>query len=74
MRLLGDARGRPIHAAPEREAPSRGAAVLALEAQGALPDATTVRAPLGPVVRPDAASHARYGAALERHMRLDERV
>jgi gluconokinase len=72
--ILADALGRAIHCSPEREATSRGAALLAFEALGSLPDVTAVRAPLGKVFTPDAARHARYRAALERHRRLDERV
>jgi len=72
--MLADALGRAVHCSAEQEATSRGAALLALEALGALPDVSTVRAPLGAVFTPDAAHHARYRAALERHRRLDERV
>jgi len=72
--MLADALGRPVHAWPEHEATSRGAALLALEAMGVLPDVRTVRVPLGEVFTPDAAHHARYRAALERHRRLDVRV
>jgi gluconokinase len=72
--MLADALGRPIHCSSEREATSRGAALLAFEALGARPDAPAVRAPLGAVFTPDGARHARYRAALERHKRLDERV
>jgi gluconokinase len=72
--MLADALGRPVHASPEREATSRGAALLALESLGALADVRTVQAPLGEVFTPEAARHARYAAALERHRRLDQRV
>ncbi|PYM24460.1 MAG: carbohydrate kinase [Candidatus Rokuibacteriota bacterium] len=73
-RMLADALGRPIHSSAESEATGRGAALLALEAVGDIADATAVRGALGEVVQPDAARHARYRAALERHRRLDERV
>jgi len=73
-RMLADALGRPVHCSPESEATSRGAALLALESLGVLPDVAAARAPLGAVVAPDPARHARYAAALERHRRLDERV
>jgi gluconokinase len=72
--MLADALGRAVHRSPEPEATSRGAALLALEAIGALPDVQTVRTPLGETFTPDAAHHARYRAALERHRRLDVRV
>ena len=72
--MLADALGRAVHRSPEPEATSRGAALLALEAIGVLPDVRTVRTPLGETFTPDAAHHARYRAALERHRRLDVRV
>jgi gluconokinase len=72
--MLADALGRPVHCSAEPEATSRGAALLALEALGAVPDLETLRAPLGEAFAPDAARHARYRAALERHRRLDVRV
>ena len=56
------------------EATSRGAALLALERLGALPSVAAARAPLGEVVVPDPARHARYAAALVRHRWLDDRV
>jgi gluconokinase len=72
--MLADALGRAVHRSAELEATSRGAALLALEALGVLPDVAAARAPLGERFTPDAARHARYRAALERHKRLDERV
>jgi gluconokinase len=72
--MLADALGRPVHCSVESEATSRGAALLALESLGVLPDVAAARAPLGETVTPDPARHARYAAALERHRRLDERV
>jgi len=73
-RMLADGLGRPIHWSPESEATSRGAALLALEALGALSDLRAAPASLGEVFEPDPAHHARYLAALERHQHLDERV
>jgi gluconokinase len=73
-RMLADALGRPIHCSEEQEATGRGAALLALEALGAIADAAAAPGVVGEVVTPDAARHARYQAALERHRTLDERV
>ena len=73
-RILADALGRPLTLSQEPEATSRGAALLALEALGALPDLRAAPAPLGDTVEPDPAAHARYRAALTRQQRLDERV
>jgi gluconokinase len=72
--MLADGLGRDIHWSSESEATSRGAALLALEALGVLPDIGAAPAPLGEVFVPDPAHHARYLAALERHQHLDERV
>ena len=72
--MLADGLGRTIHWSSESEATSRGAALLALEALGALPDVGAAPAPLGEAFAPDAAHHARYLRALERQQHLDERV
>jgi gluconokinase len=74
IQMLADALGRPVHCSTESEATSRGAALLALESLGVLPDGAAARAPLGDTVEPDPAHHARYAAALDRHRRLDDRV
>jgi gluconokinase len=73
-RMLADALGHPVTWSHEAEATSRGAALLALQALGALPDLAAVRAPLGETFAPDPARHARYRDALERQRALDERV
>jgi gluconokinase len=73
-RIIADALGRPLYWSPETEATSRGVAVLALEAVGALARADAARRPLGEPLEPDAARHARYRSALERQRALDERV
>jgi gluconokinase len=72
--MIADACGRAVTWSRETEATSRGAALLALNALGALPDLGAVRAPLGETFAPNAARHARYRAALGRQQRLDERV
>jgi len=72
--ITADALGQPIRWSPESEATSRGAALLALEALGVLPDLTTARQELGETFVPDRARHARYRDALERQRRFDDRV
>jgi gluconokinase len=72
--MIADALGRAVHMSVEPEATSRGAALLGLERLGVLPDVAAARAPLGRVVEPDLARHARYTAALARHRAFDERV
>jgi gluconokinase len=71
---LADALGHPLALASEDEASSRGAALLALEALGVLPDLGAAGPPPGETVRPDAAAHARCRQALERQRQLDARV
>lgn len=73
-RMIADAFGHPIHWSPESEATSRGAALLALQALGVIPDVEDARRPLGDVVTPDPARHARYRVALARQQALDDRV
>jgi gluconokinase len=72
--MIADACGRAVTWSRETEATSRGAALLALHALGAVSDLATVRAPLGETFVPDPARHARYRGALDRQQRLDERV
>jgi len=71
--MLADALGHPVTWSHEPETTSRGAALLALQALGALPDLAAVRAPLGETFEPDPARHARYRDALERQRALDEK-
>jgi gluconokinase len=71
---IADALGHPVTWSAEPEATSRGAALLALEALGTLPDLAAARQPLGETFVPDRAHHARFRDAIERQRRLDERV
>jgi gluconokinase len=72
--IIADALGHPVTRSPEPEATSRGAALLALEALGVLPDLVAARQALGETFAPDHAHHARFLDAIERQRRLDERV
>jgi gluconokinase len=72
--MIADACGRAVTWSRVTEATSRGAALLALQAVGAVRDLGAVPAPLGETFVPDAARHARYRAAVDRQQRLDERV
>jgi len=72
--IIADALGRPVAWSAEPEATSRGAALLALEALGLLPDLAAARQPLGETFTPDRARHARFRDALERQRRFDERI
>lgn len=70
VQIVTDVLGVPVRPCTEVEGSSRGAALLALEAIGALPSLTAVPARLGPPVLPDLARHARYQAGLARHREL----
>jgi len=73
-RMLADALGHAIVWSDEPEATSRGAALLALQATGALRDLRAAGAPLADTFEPDPARHARYRDAAERQQALDDRV
>src|SRR5207249_6450787 len=67
LQIMADVLGRPILASTEPEASSRGAALLALEAIGALAEPLeALPAPTGQRFEPIAAHTARYQAAAER--------
>jgi gluconokinase len=72
--IIADAVGHPVTWSAETEATSRGAALLALEALGVLPDLAAARQTLGETFTPDRAHHARFRDAIERQRRFDERV
>jgi gluconokinase len=72
--MIADALGHPITLSGEEEATSRGAALLALEALGRLPDLPSAPAPLPRIFHPDAARHARYREALDRQRGLDRKL
>jgi gluconokinase len=69
-RIMADVLGTPVSPCLEAEGSARGAALLALEALGAIPSVEAVPARLGQPVAPDAARHARHGGALARHREL----
>lgn len=72
--IIADALGHPVTWSAEPEATSRGAALLALEALGIVPDLAAAPPTLGETFTPDRAHHARYRDAIERQRRFDERV
>lgn len=65
-RILADALGRPVLLSAEREETSRGAALMALERLGVLPEAEAGAPPAADTCAPDPARHARYRAARAR--------
>ncbi len=68
---IADALGHSLVVAKDHEMTSRGAALLALEALGRLPDLVALPVPPGERLDPDPARHARLRRALERQRRLD---
>jgi gluconokinase len=69
-----DAIGVPLVQSREAEASARGAALMALEACGAIDDVKNVSAERGLLLTPDADHHAIYGRALERQNSLYEQL
>jgi len=73
LQIMADVLVRPVLASTEPEASSRGVALLALEALGALAEPLEGLAPLtGRLYEPVAAHTERYQAAAERQARLYE--
>jgi gluconokinase len=70
MQMLADALTRPVIGCIEPEATSRGAALLALERIGAIPDIHSVVASYDGLVEPKLENQSLYGEALERQREL----
>lgn len=70
MQIIADVLGQPLVASAEPEASSRGAALLALEAIGALSGLEAAPAGLGAHFLPDPGRHERYQAAIARQQQL----
>ncbi len=66
IQIIADVLGASVIASAESEATSRGAALLALKALGAIKSFNDVPAGLGAAYQPDAARHAVYARAVER--------
>lgn len=74
VQIFADVLGRPVVTSAEPEATSRGAAILALRALGALASLEDAPAADGPVYEPDMARHAIYQAAIARQQWLYDRL
>jgi gluconokinase len=72
-RIMADTLGRPVTLSGVKEASSRGAALIALEALGG-PEIEASEAPLDETFEPDPARHGLYRKALERQRRLYDAV
>ena len=68
--ILADTLGVAVYPSRDHEASARGAALLALEAMGILPDVAQVPPSLEQPVKPDAEKHAVYRKAAERQQKL----
>jgi gluconokinase len=74
MQIMSDVFGRPIRASALKEATSRGAALLVLEAMGVLTALDTVPAPLGATFSPHHDRTAMYRKAARRQEELYGRL
>jgi gluconokinase len=72
-RIMADVLGRPVTISGVKEASSRGAALLTLEALGEL-EIEEAEAPLGETFAPDPGHHEVYRKALKRQRRLYDAV
>jgi gluconokinase len=70
MQIMSDVLAQPLVASAVPEASSRGAALLALEAEGAIPGAATIRAPLGTKYAPVEGHGSVYRGAMTRQKEL----
>jgi gluconokinase len=72
IQLFADAIDRPLLMSLAGEGSARGAAIVALERIGALPDVAAARSPTGRTFRPRPEVGARLRAGLERQRQLEE--
>jgi gluconokinase len=68
--IIADVTNRPLRLSRFREASSRGVALLALEATGAIKSMDEIETAAGELVEPDAARHAIYQRGLERQQKF----
>jgi len=74
VQILADVLGRPITLTRAEEATARGAALLAAEALGLLPDLDALPPPLGETYHPNPGHHAIYQDAIQRQMALYDKL
>ena len=72
--VIADTLNTPLHPSLAHEASARGAALLALEALGIIPDVTQVPLDTAPPILPDEANHAIYRLAARRQWDLYHRL
>lgn len=74
LQIMTDVLNRPVAVSAVQEVSGRGAALLALEALGALADLGRAPDFIGEVHEPDERRHEIYGEAMERQERLYEKL
>lgn len=72
--MIADVLGRAVKLSGVREASSRGAALLALEAVGRIKSIEDAPATFTHSYEPDMVRHARYGAGVKRQQKIYERL
>jgi gluconokinase len=68
--IIADTLNAPLYPSLEREASARGAALLALETLGVIPDVAHATVELGAPILPDEARHSIYEQGIKRQQRL----
>jgi gluconokinase len=68
--IIADTLNAPLYPSLEREASARGAALLALETLGIIPDVAHATVELGAPILPDETRHAIYENAANRQRKL----
>jgi gluconokinase len=71
---MTDVLNRPVAVSEVQEASGRGAALLALESLGVLPDLEKAPAFIGTIHSPDESRHERYREAMERQKKLYDKL
>ena len=74
LHIMTDVLNRPVAVSEVQEASGRGAALLALEALGVLPDLEKAPDLIGQIHYPDEGRHERYREAMERQRNLYEKL
>ncbi len=74
LQIMTDVLNRPVAVSEVQEASGRGAALLALESLGALPDLEKAPDYIGTIHRPDESRHERYREAMERQKKLYDQL
>jgi gluconokinase len=74
LQIMTDVLGRPVAVSGVQEASSRGAALLALESLGAIPDLEEIPDFISALHQPDPHRHLRYRQAMERQQNLYKKL